>query len=140
VKYSTGVNDPDPENDQVGLDTEYPYGGIIASEPTWNNGDSPKLTLQNGNSPIASSAQMQHEFHDTFMYQPPNGQWVPLGIFSWSTDGSATIPSTNNWANYVTPLGSDFPEGAGTVSPSSGAFTASNFFPVWGVKDVFPAF
>ncbi len=59
VKYSTGANDPDPENNQVGLDTAYPYGGNVTSEPNqFRTQDSPHLILQSGSTPIASSAQM----------------------------------------------------------------------------------
>ncbi len=141
VKFSTGVNDADPENNQVGLDKAYPYGGIVSTEPIWDDGDSPQLVLQNGNSPVASSAQMTHQFQDTFMYQPPNsGQWVPMATFNWSTNGNAAIPATNNWADYTTAPGSNLPGQAGTVSPSTGQFTPTNIFPSWGLVDVFPTF
>ena len=83
VKYSTGVYDPDPENNSVGLDSGYPYGAttqnpsgglIVPDTMGYKNQDSPQLELQNGSNPIASSAQMMHSFQDTLMYEPP----IPL--------------------------------------------------------------
>jgi hypothetical protein len=147
VVYSTGVNDPDPENNHTGLDTGYPYGntpqnpngGVVVTEPTeFQTQDSPHLLLQNGTLPIASSATMTHQFQDTLMYQPPNGQWVPVATFTWGTNGNATIPSTDNWGNY--PSGQSPPYySAGTVSPS-GLFTLSDQFPTWVAIDKFPTF
>jgi hypothetical protein len=72
---------------------------------------------------------MNHSFADYLMYIPPfSSQWVPLGYMNWYTHGNATIPSTNNWADYAAQNGSD---SAGAVSPASQSFTPSNQFPGW---------
>ena len=85
------------------------------------------------------SATMKHQFTDYLMFQPPgSSQWVPLGTATWSTNGSAAIPGTGNWADYAKQNGSG---SAGTVSPTSQTnFTAVNTFPAWTRIDVFPSF
>ncbi len=128
-----GLTHSDPNNGLIGLDTQCPYGW--ASLPTnfgggptpYTSNDSPSLPLDN----TRVSAVMQHTFTDFLMFVPPGTdiQWVPLATSGWSTNGSATIPPSGNWADYVATYGSD---SAGTVSTSNGGtFTAGNTFPTW---------
>ena len=130
-------NRTDPLNNITGLDLTYPYGNHVvpeAQQPLIDN-DNPglQLTTQSGNI-IASSANFNSKFVDYLMYQPPGAgsQWIALGQFSWSTTGSAGIPSTNNWGSYVTQNGSD---SAGTVSPNTptpfAGVMGPAFFPSW---------
>jgi hypothetical protein len=126
----------DPENGHTGLDTHYPYA-------SYSEGTSPFMTNDNPSLPLGTcySASMQHQFNDYLLYQPPGTdvQWVPLGTFSWSTNGSAIIPSTGNWADYASENGTD---AAGTVTPNgpSVPFTSTSTFPNWTLIDVFPSF
>ena len=138
-----GVTHSDPENGMLGLDTTYPYTwatyGSYAPPATptlYTTNDSPTITL---NSNIAS-AKMQHQFVDYIMFLPPgtDHQWVPLGTAQWSTDGNATVPATDNWADYFGTHGTD---AAGTVTPNmSTPFTPSNMFPSWNRINAFPNF
>ncbi len=139
VYTGTGAPGPthsDPENGINGLDTHYPKTG-----PSYSEGSLPYITYDDPSMSLSSSiasAQMQHQFTDYLMYQPPgSSQWVPLGIFNWSTNGSATVPFTDNWADYAVLNGS---LAAGTVSPANQTFTAGNTFPSWTRIDVFPSF
>ena len=119
------VTHTDPLNGQVGLDTSWPYGWVQSAP--YLSGDSPGLDLTYFN---ASNANMNFTFEDYLMYAAPSSvQYVPLGYFVWTTSGSATIPSTNNWANFANP--------AGTVS-DSGSYTnflPGNTFPTWTQVD-----
>ena len=145
--FNTGVGVPgsthyDPENGKNGLDSLYPYGWASygsyappANPVPYTAYDIPSLGLSN-----ATSATMQHQFTDTLMYMPPGGdsQWVPLGTFGWSTNGSASIPNSGNWATYPTQNGTD---SAGTVNLTAGIkFAPSNTFPSWARINVFPTF
>lgn len=109
-------------NGQEGLDTTYPYGWDTGA-PGYEGNDNPGFDLTAVN---AQSAQIGDQFEDYLMYFAPGStQCVPLARFVWSTNGSATIPSTNNWANFGS--GS-----AGTVTPSgTRKFGLSNAFPMW---------
>jgi hypothetical protein len=136
-----GATQNDPENGMFGLDTHYPYGWLTTGSydppylPTlYTAYDAPSLGLGN-----ATSATMQHQFTDYLMFKPPGySQWVPLGTLAWSTNGSATIPATGNWADYALQNGSD---SAGTVNPSTQTnFTVGNSFPSWTRVNVFPSF
>ena len=110
-------------NGQEGLDGGYP-------SPTWNTGapfystfDSPGLDLTHYK---ATSVTMADQFEDYIMYTAPgSSQVVPVAHFVWSINGSASIPSSGNWA--------DFTGSAGTVSPSGKdtPFASSNSFPSW---------
>lgn len=112
-------------NGQQGLDSQYPYGWLPQpTPPNYENGDSPVAVDLTTSSVF--SAQLKPSFVDTLMYEPPNSsQYVPLATFPWSTNGSAQVPGTGNWADYGS--GS-----AGVVAPSgTQPFTASNAFPSW---------
>jgi len=136
-----GVTHTDPENGKLGLDTRYPYhwntyGSYSppALPVPYTTYDDPWQVL-NG----IASIVLQDQFSDYLMFMPPgsDSQLVPLATFAWGTNGSATIPTTGNWADYVKQNGSDK---AGTVSPASQPFTASNGFPSWAQIDVYPSF
>jgi len=126
-----GVTHPDPDNGQTGLDTSYPYPGSAYTEgsimsPPYTSNDSPTFPLDSS----IASVMMQHQFNDFLLYQPPGSdvRWVPLATFTWSTNGSATMPGTG-WASYAATYGSD---SAGTVTPSATMpFTAWNKHPSW---------
>ena len=137
VVYSTGTTRDDPENGMNGLDTQYPKQGPSYSEGTYPyfTDDLPSIGLSSS----IASATMQHSFTDYLMYQPPgSAQWVPLATFTWSTNGYAEVPFTDNWADY---LGFNGSNAAGTVSPSSETnFTSGNSFPSWTRINVFPSF
>jgi len=65
------------------------------------------------------------------MYLPPGSdvQWVPLAAFAWSTNGSATIPVSGKWSDYVL---ENFSDSAGTVTPSAMTpFKPWNTHPSW---------
>jgi len=109
-------------NGQEVLDL-YPYPWITGT-PNYYSNDNPGLDLTYFN---AVSATVGDQFEDYLMYfAPGSNQCVPLAYFVWSTSGSATIPATNNWANYG--AGS-----AGRVTPSGTVtkFGPSNSFPMW---------
>lgn len=131
------VKVPDPEDSKIGLDTHYPKTGPVYVEggQPYQTNDSPAFGLAND----VKSIVMQHSVTDYLMYEPPGStQFVPLATFSWSTNGSATIPPSNNWADYATTHGSD---SAGTVTPSSQTnFQVGNTFPSWTRVNVFPGF
>jgi hypothetical protein len=138
-----GVTHPDPENGKFGLDTRAFVGWATqgsyqppSTPVAYASHDDPSIGLSSG----VASAMMQHQFTDTLMFQPPGSdtQLVPLGTFGWSTNGGATVPTTDNWADYAMQNGSD---AAGTVSPAaSTSFTAGNTFPSWTRINVFPNF
>ncbi len=107
------------ENGQTGLDGGFPYPW---GDNSYFGGDEPGIALDNS----IQSAYLSDSFVDYLMYQAPgSSQWVPVSTFYWSTNGSASIPSTGNWADFV---GS-----AGTVTPSGSSvnFRPSNSFPSW---------
>ncbi len=109
-------------NGQEVLDL-YPYPWITGA-PNYYSNDNPGLDLTYFS---VVSATVGDQFEDYLMYfAPGSNQCVPLAYFVWSTSGSATIPATNNWANYG--AGS-----AGRVTPSGTAtnFGQSNSFPMW---------
>jgi len=117
-----------PQNGQEGLDGSFPYGWVTGPvhEPTGDKyfaGDAPGLDLISTN---ARSATVTDQFEDYLMYEPPGSfQYIPLAHFVWSTNGSATIPATGNWA--------DWSGSAGSITPSGSAkpFPQSNSFPMW---------
>jgi hypothetical protein len=113
----------DPLDNQEGLDTSWPYGWVQTT-PDYLSGDSPDLCVSNPSS--ITSADMDITFEDYLMYAAPGSvQYVPLGYYVWTADGSATIPSTNNWANFANP--------AGTVTDSNEYknYLPGNSFPMW---------
>ncbi len=138
-----GVTHNDPENGLYGLDTRYPYTwetqGSYQPPYTpvpYTTSDSPFIGTLNS----ITSTGMTHLFVDYLLFLPPgsDSKLVPLATNSWSTNGNATIPSTNNWSDYATQHGSD---SAGTVSPATSTpFTAGNAFPSWTRINVFPSF
>ena len=144
VNY-TGVGVPgrtynDPENGMFGLDTSYPYAWAATGsyQPPYNpvaymTNDNPAIGLSSSFASVA----MKHQFTDYIMFQPPgSSEWVPLGTASWGTNGSATVPTTDNWGDYVKQNGSD---AAGTVIPTAQTpFTQGNTFPSWARVNVFP--
>lgn len=112
-------------NGQLGLDTQYPYYGIIGEEISTD--DSPSMGLADpGENLVIWSATMADSFTDYLMYEPPNsGQFVTVGTFPWNPQGVAVIPTPSfDWANY---------EGdPGTVNPSGSAqFTPGTTWPQW---------
>jgi len=114
---------------QSGIDTQWPYAGGWAVyeddpyQPNYLSNDSPGLNLTNLQAIYGSEMS---SFEDYIMYQPPNSsEYVPLGYFEWSINGTATIPSTNNWADFKNPAGPIEPSG------SSVPFTPSNSYPSW---------
>ena len=112
------------ENGQEGLDGVYPYPWWQTT-PVYEAFDSPGINLTET---YAISADMHSQFEDYLMYFPPScAQCVPVAHFVWSTDGSATIPTTNNWANFVNPAGTVTPSGTNT------GFLPDNSFPMWSV-------
>jgi hypothetical protein len=124
----------DPEDGLYGLDTGYPYPGPPYSEgTTYQTNDSPDIGLTSA----IGSVTMQHSFTDYLMYEPPgSSEWVPLATFTWSTNGNADVPFTDNWADY---LGFNGSPAAGTVTPAGQVdFTAGNTFPSWNRTNVFP--
>lgn len=133
-----GATRSDPENGMFGLDTRSPYGWVtpgglsFVMGPQYTAYDAPSLGLS-----IATSATMQHQFTDYLMFAPPgSSQSVPLGMATWSTNGSANVPGTGNWADYAAQNSAD---SAGTVTAQTN-FTAGNTFPKWTRVNVFPAF
>ena len=119
---STGIVYNRSNNGQQGLDSSYPYPWASPA-PSYESNDNPGLDLTAFS---AVSAHLQYSFVDTLMYEPPDrGQYVPIATLSWSTNGNAQIPGTNNWADYGS--GS-----AGAITPSGlQNFTGSNTFPSW---------
>ncbi len=119
--FGNTVTKPDPENGQDGLDASFPYPWAQIT-PVYKSNDNPGLQLNNS----VLSAEVDDTFEDYLMYfAPGSNQCVPLAHFGWSAHGSATIPGTNNWANYGS--GS-----AGPVYPSgTNNFLAINYFPMW---------
>jgi len=126
---SSNVVHTEVPNGSYGLDTSYPYPWVstMPTDANYSSIDSPGYDLTSRG---AIKATDQTAFQDYLMYTPPANstyslQSVPLAMFSWSQHGNATIPSSNNWANFV--VGT-----AGTVAPSSfTTFTPTNQFPSW---------
>lgn len=112
-------------NGQQGLDTDFPYGWG-SQPPTYEANDSPGVHLTSLTN--ITAATVNDQFDDYLLYMPPgaNAHWVPLATFQWSTNGSATIPATGNWADFGT--GS-----AGPVTPNGSPvnFISSHSFPSW---------
>jgi hypothetical protein len=114
---------------QIGLDTSWPYGWVQYEDtlrtiqPDYMSNDSPGIDLTNL---LAIFGYVSETFNDYIMFQPPGSpQYVPLGNFTWSTNGAAIIPNSNSWSNYINP--------AGPIDPSGSfvPFTANNNFPSW---------
>ena len=109
------------QNGEVGLDTVYPYGWTQGS-PSYRSNDNPFIDLTSVN---AIQATLGDQFEDFLMYFAPGSlQPVPLANFAWSTNGSASIPATNNWANFGT--------------ASAGAVTPSGLYNITGGEQLFP--
>lgn len=128
----TGALHNDPQNGHTGLDGRYPYPGSAEDEGAtpvipFTSNDSPTLPLSNS----MGSVTMQHQFTDYLMYAPPGStQYVPLATMTWGTSGTATVPTTDNWFDYLSQNGSD---SAGTVTAT--ASKAGNTFPSWTLVD-----
>lgn len=126
----------DPLNGVRDLDTTYPYGNaVLETANPLQETDLPGLPLTGAAAGFAS-ATFKSAFTVYLMYEPPNStQFVPLASFVWNTDGSATIPTTNNWADYPAQHnGSDL---AGAISPSGTTdFIGGNAFPYWANVDI----
>ena len=123
-------NRNDPLNGITGLDTQCPYSDAVESVP-YVDSDSPGLPLTSSGSTVAGSAYFQAEFTDYLMYQPPGSdvKWVPIAAFAWYTNGSASVPASGNWADYVQ---QNFSDSAGMVSPSTATpFKPWNTHPSW---------
>ena len=106
---TTGTQYKRSNNGQQGLDTSYPYPWLSTpSPPKYEGTDSPGMDLTEYS---AASAQLQFQFVDTLMYEPPGStQFVPLATYSWSTPASSTA----------------------SINPSGTTkFTASSTFPSW---------
>ena len=87
----------------IGLDTLYPAPWISSPSPYTTN-ESPTLPLDG----TVGTVALDHSFTDYVMCAPPgSSQYVPLGTFTWSLNGSATVPSSET------------------------QFTAGNTFPKW---------
>jgi len=90
---------------------------------------------------------MADSFTDYLLYQPPGTdvRWVPLANFTWSTNGSATIPSSGLWGDYIvqgTPSDKAGTVGAGTVSqftnpPVKVNFKSYHTHPKWTLINTF---
>ncbi|HTR43386.1 MAG TPA: hypothetical protein VMH87_17375, partial [Pseudomonadales bacterium] len=70
----------------VVLDTQYPYG-FNANYPFPDTDDSPGVQTASPNEIAASFSQKSEMW---LMFQPANGQWVPLRKVSWNAAGAAT--------------------------------------------------
>jgi len=126
-----------PDNNVSELDGSCPYEGALSTELAQPllDGDTPGIHLTSS-TPIFASATDKSSFIDYLLYKPPgsNSQWITLAQFAWSINGSASIPGTGNWADYVTQNHSDaaIPD---TISPSgTTSFTGiygPDFFPSW---------
>jgi len=151
--YTTNTNPPvlhtDPEKTE-GLDSYYPVHQLLGTPPYTEGGspygsyDDPRIDL-NYNNP--KSAAMADSFTDYLLYQPPGTdvRWVPLANFTWSTNGSATIPSSGLWGDYIvqgTPSDKAGTVGAGTVSqftnpPVKVNFKSYHTHPKWTLINTF---
>ena len=130
----------DPEQTQ-GLDIHYPKssnGSSGEGSTPYQANDVPGIDLTAYD---AGSATEKHHFVDYLLYKPPgaNSQWITLAQFNWSVNGSATLPATGNWADYVMQNGSDT---VGTVTPNTTTpFTSvygPDFFVSWTKINIFP--
>ncbi len=127
----------DPQQGILCLDGTYPYGNVssevAAPAATYLDNDSPGVPL-NGTS-LYATATKSSSYNDFLMYKPAgnNSTWVVLSTFNWSTTGSATIPTGNDWALYATQNGGS--DSAGTVNTPQGTsftpVTTPNTFPKW---------
>lgn len=136
----TTVNDP--KNGTLRLDGTYPYGNVVPESLTASLNDSDSPGLQLDGSVLLASANKGGAYTDYLMYLPPTPastdgnypacQWVALAQFIWSANGSASIPTTKNWADYAAQHGGS--DAVGTVDPS----TATLFSDVVGPL-VFPS-
>lgn len=126
-----------PDDNVSELDGSCPYEGALSTELAQPllDGDTPGIHLTSS-TPIFASATDKSSFIDYLLYKPPgsNSQWITLAQFAWSINGSASIPGTGNWADYVTQNHSDaaIPN---TISPSGTTsfmgIYGPNFFPSW---------
>jgi hypothetical protein len=117
----------------TGLDGEYPYAQGQELSGHLMNSDSPGMGLINMFFTV-TQATFTPGFTDYLMYEPPNStQFVPVGIFVWSTSGSAALPAApnNSWSQYSTMHGGDPADAAGTVNAPNVDFVQTNSFPSW---------
>jgi hypothetical protein len=122
-----GLEEVDDNNGETGLDTTCPYPWVqypnSVNYYNYMTRDSPTIELGTG---VAFAAFNDESFQDFLMYTPPPSgsgtTWVPLANFSWTVNGSATIPDSGNWASYT---GSP-----GTIT-GGGSFTANSEYPMW---------
>ena len=152
--YTTNANPPvlHPSKETTkGLDSYYPYHSssptaYVEGGPAYAAFDDPRIPLDNIN---AGSVSMAESFDDYLLYLPPGTdvRWVPLANFTWTTNGSATIPKpSNDWSNYN--VSGPLRDKAGTVSPSTAPpknptaapFTPWNTHPKWTLINLFHAF
>jgi hypothetical protein len=164
------VSDPENQNSNS-LDGTYPYGKVAsesAKTPSglvYQDNDSPGLQLDGAS--VLATASKNGSYTDYLMYMPPvatnsASTWVLLGTFSWSANGSATmpgnkdgsplVPGNDNWSSYTSTTGA--PDSAGAVNPPGSnpdqnslpthvpftAVTAPNTFPKWMHVDLDKAF
>ena len=117
-------------NGQQGLDGSYPYPWDETT-PKYSADDVPGMDVSSPmEGVIAYSASLQDSFVDYLMYLPPSSvQYVPVAMFVWSTDGSATIPYSNGTYNWDYWIGGS--AGSMTDSNSIQQFVPTNGFPVW---------
>ena len=115
------------DSGQTGLDTTWPYGWEVSEDdpyqPYYLTNDNPGIDLTSLSAIYGSEMS---SFKDYIMFQPyGTSEYVPLGYFKWSINGTATIPSTNTWGDFKNP--------AGPIDPTDSAveFTPSNIYPSW---------
>ena len=134
------------DNGITELDGSCPYEGLVVAESAqpYEDGDNPGIPLTSGSTTLRTSATDKDSFIDYLLYMPPVPatsdksfppcRWIALAQFSWSINGSATIPGTGNWADYIKQNGSDAAIPA-TVTPSSttpfAGVIGPDFFPSW---------
>ena len=134
-----------PDNNITELDGTCPYGAVVAeSAQPMMDGDNPGIPLTSGSTTIRTSATDKDSFIDYLLYMPPVPattdsnfpacRWITLAQFDWSINGSAKIPGTGKWSDYVTQNHSDAAIPS-TVTPSGTAPFAGvvgpDFFPSW---------
>ena len=122
-----------PFGPATGLDGQCPYvsGSETAAGTPTTAQDSPGIKLIIPGGDQLYSASYTPSFTDYLLYEPPgkDSVFVPVGIMSWSTNGSATIPEPeDDWSYYSRIHGGD---SAGTVDVPTGTFAVRNTFPSW---------
>jgi hypothetical protein len=129
--YTPAISNPEPNNNQPGLDTGFPLPGhwsvSVPSGSTTSaggpeNGDNPGTPAY-----TATKITSNEMFTTWLMYQPPyigsinNVIWVPIAMYSWSWGGTAT--ETNGiWA---------FSGLSPASSGSGGSASATSTYPTW---------